>query len=542
MYYIFEVYARDRADEPPYGGKGCEIRYYCRYLCHDSTLNEDAMEQRVALCFLLLSIFAPVLNAQWIPIRTVPLITARQSEMQPSLARGMGNLSIVFDDPLGNLFLNPANAASLTGIVLFTSPTHNSWTNDDRQSVTTDLGSSRYPGTSATSIPFGAFLGGSNLFGGGLVAHQAYQTKTSIDRASLLATRAGQLETRDNTENNMYLFGLFGTRCAEGNAAIAGSVTWAQYGAMDGVNLLYPGSVDLSQNGWTVEYKLGAVGTIHERDRLEFLLGRSIARTSHHVTYPVVGFTDIRPNSDYRTEINKDESSQWLLNASYKRTLHRGWRVGAGITVNWKDHPKIPNYDLANIPRDPGTSLAYNLGLAALWSDTTSLWGIEYIYEPMTSQTWAEAGEQPANPQDQLLPPTFKTIENFFDFTNHIIRVGHRSHTRHPWLEYRFGAQLHIYSYSLDQQDNIAGTARSLSTDWVETTLSGGLSATLGDLQLMYTLQLVLGNGLVGTQSVTFRVAEAARANDILVAPSGELVVNELTLVTHQLALVYSIP
>ena len=84
------------------------------------------MEQRAALCFLLLSIFAPVLNAQWIPIRTVPLITARQSEMQPSLARGMGNLSIVFDDPLGNLFLNPANAASLTGIVLFTSPTHNS--------------------------------------------------------------------------------------------------------------------------------------------------------------------------------------------------------------------------------------------------------------------------------------------------------------------------------------------------------------------------------------------------------------------------------
>jgi hypothetical protein len=454
----------------------------------------------------------------------------------------MGNLSIAFDDPLGDLFFNPAKASSLTGLVLFTSPTRNSWSNDDNRPVITALGSSRYPGASVTSIPFGGFLGSDDIFAGGLIAHQAYRAESSFGQPSVVPAGILQNETKNAIGNNTYLFGLFGTRILERNLSIAGSLSWARYNAMDGVDLLYPGSVDLTQEGWTLESKVGAIGRLNERDRLEFVLGWSILKATHLVTYPNTIFIKQAPTFLYRTEINKDESDEWLLQASYKHAMARGWVLGVSITVNWKEHPKIPNYDLANIPRDPGTSVAYNLGFGAVWSDPKSSWGIEYIYEPIATNTWAEAGEQPREPTNLLLPPHFKTIQNFFDFTNHIIRAGYSSHTKLPWLEYRFGAQLHIYRYSLEQQNNVTHTRRSLSTDWVETTLSGGMSATIADLRLIYTLQLVFGNGLVGTEGTAIPFAATASANDILVAPTGNLVVNDITLVTHQLALVYNIP
>ena len=33
------------------------------------------------------------------------------------------------------------------------------------------------------------------------------------------------------------------------------------------------------------------------------------------------------------------------------------------------DHPKIPNYEIMNIPRDPGTSWSYNLGVGIARDD-----------------------------------------------------------------------------------------------------------------------------------------------------------------------------
>jgi hypothetical protein len=123
------------------------------------------------------------------------------------------------------------------------------------------------------------------------------------------------------------------------------------------------------------------------------------------------------------------------------------------------------------------------------------------------------------------------------------VRVGHSSAAKLEWLDYRFGAQLHFYNYKLHQIDNIARTTRNFATDWLETTLSGGLTARIGSLRLMYTLQLILGNGLVGTATPRFAFAADGgvirNMANFLPAPSGDLVVDGITLVTQQLVFVY---
>ena len=214
------------------------------------------------------------------------------------------------------------------------------------------------------------------------------------------------------------------------------------------------------------------------------------------------------------------------------------------LDVNWKDHPKIPNYALANIPRDPGTSIAYNIGFGVAQNGQRSTWGFEYVYEPITSNTWAEAGEG-VNPGPSPLPANFKTVENFFDFSNHIFRIGLHSKTNLEWLDYRLGAQLHFYKYDLNQNDNIRRTSRSFEQDWAETTLTGGLNVRFSNVQLMYTLQLILGNGMVGTVGgwVTTRTASGdfALEKDFLVAPSGKLLVDKIPLITQQITFVFKL-
>lgn len=484
----------------------------------------------VALLFMLTSL----LFAQGIHIRTVPVIAANQNQFHPSFARGMGNLSIAFDDPLGGPFINPARTARLQQPTIFSSPTLTGWSNGEGRRVDTPVGSSKYPGTSMNSIPFGGFFRIGELFAGGMIAYQGYFAKRSTSTSWGFSSE----KTRRDIASNAYLFGLFGARFPESNVSVAGSVSWADYGAIDGVNLLYPGSEDIKQSGRSLEAKLGVVAELTEVDQLEFLAARNTFKAEHEVTYRSSWWPILPPEPvASRTELNRDESNGWVLHGAYKRQVDEQWKIGGILTVNWKDHPKIPNYDLANIPRDPGTSIAYNLGVGAARYQDSVTWGFEYIYEPITSYTWAEAGEGGGGPS---LPPNFKTVENFFDFSNHIIRVGLHSRSGSGWLEHRLGAQLHFYSYDLEQHDNLRQTSRSASHDWLETTLSGGFNLKFSNLELMYTLQVVLGNGLVGTdRATTTTPGFTARDNDFLVAPAGNLVVENITLLTHQLTFVY---
>ena len=218
--------------------------------------------------------------------------------------------------------------------------------------------------------------------------------------------------------------------------------------------------------------------------------------------------------------------------------LNNGWKLGVMLTINWKEHPKLPNYTIANIPRDPGNSTAYNIGAGFVHYGSKSIAGFEYIYEPITCNTWAVPDEI------SLYPKSYRTIENFFDFYNHILRAGILSQTEYNWLDVRLGIQLHFYKYNLKQNNNVAFTTREVGEKWIETSLTGGLTFKLSNFQILYSLQVILGNGIVGTTGFgnTVRAAYADKAiNNFLIAPSSSLTVDTIPLFSQQITFMYNL-
>ena len=493
------------------------------------------MKKRISILSITF-LFINILNAQEINIRSVPLVSANQEDFQPSLSRGMGNLSIVFDDSIADPFINPAKASKLSGLKLFFSPTRNTWSNKEGTSVNSNFGSAKYRGTKINSLPFGFYLRKDNVFAGGSIAYQSY----SSDRSSTIYPyfySPSNYNDKNDIGNNTYLFGLIGTYLPDLKVSVAGSFSWSKYSAFDGVNLLYPGSYEINQDGWAVNYKLGLLVELSDKEQLDLIFGRSMFKSTHDVIYNYGGviYDYIYP---YREDLNKDESNGWIVHTKYNRVLIHSWKFGAMFTINWKEHPKLPNYTIANIPRDPGNSTAYNIGAGLVHYGSKSIAGFEYIYEPISSNTWAEPDEL------SLYPKTYRTVENFFDFYNHILRAGILSQTEYNWLDIRFGIQLHFYKYNLKQNDNIAFTSRSAEEDWLETSLTGGLTFKLDKFQIFYSLQLILGNGIVETtgsnSSIRFVGAEKA-VNDFLIAPSSSLTVDKIPLVSQQITFMYNL-
>lgn len=495
------------------------------------------MKLRVFIAILFFSLNINLAYSQEIQIRSVPLAGVNQTDFIPSLSRGMGNLSIAFDDPIAAPFINPAKASQLNEVNLFFTPTFNSWSNSDGSPVFSNWGSSKYTGTGVHSLPFGLFLKKDNFFTGGLITYQSYSSERTSRANDIWYNNQISNSTKTVDGDNTFLFGLIGTTIPDMKVSVAGSFSWSKYKALDGVNLLYPGSYDINQDGWSYDLKLGLIGVISETEQVELVVERSKFKSSHEVIYylPYVWYQA----GGYRSELNKDESNSWAVQTKYNRSINNGWKLGAVFNINWKEHPKIPNYSLANIPRDPGYSTAYNLGIGFTHTGEKTTAGLEYIYEPITSYTWATPDEL------SNLPPTFKTVENFFDFYNHIIRGGILSHTDVKWFDYRLGIQLHFYKYNLTQNDNLMHTSRNADEYWLETSLCGGLTFTFSDFQIFYTLQIILGNGIVGTQrSNVFPVmnfASEKSANDFLIAPSGSLTVDNVTLFSHQFTFLYNL-
>ena len=71
------------------------------------------------------------------------------------------------------------------------------------------------------------------------------------------------------------------------------------------------------------------------------------------------------------------------------------------------------------------------------------------------------------------------------------------------------------------------------------------MNLKLSNVELMYTLQVILGNGMVGTNLLrepgflTAASPQSGGVNDFIIAPSGNLVVDKIPLFTHQIAFVY---
>jgi hypothetical protein len=488
----------------------------------------------LALVSALLSAQVPAL-AQLVPIKTVPVAAGDQFLLFPSSNLAMGGVSLALPDTLGDPFANPATGSRLEEDIFFGSPT--------LYRISNGNGSGR-------SLPIGTLFRSGDWFGGGAVSLQEIE---GARRNPWVFTRFAwdpgppQILS-EGSARNLYAFGFLGHRFPDLGLSIGVSGFWADLGAVDGVDLLYAMSQRIQQSGHSSDLRVGILKEWEGDRSLELLLPRTKLRMKHDVTYmdlvwePIAPDTIPQPRWKDRVEENLDYTDTWGAHMVYRRPLNRGgWVIGWSLTGNWKDHPKIPNYEIQNIPRDPGNTWAYGLGIGLSKSEGPSRFAVDLVLEPIRSETWADAASDTTTMKGDIIPAGEKTVENDFRFTNALVRAG--GAVDYQWATFRAGLQIRSISYDLDQFNRVEAVQRDQSESWMEWTPSLGASLNLPGATVHYTARFTTGTGRPGTNTrwTDDRALAVAAAADFILAPSGPLTLQDARVTTHQLAVVVPI-
>jgi hypothetical protein len=500
------------------------------------------MRRALTLATLLAAWTTPV-TAQLISIRTVPVSQSHQFDILPSTTRAMGGISIAAPDSLLDPFVNPAKGARIGLGHYFGSP--------GVYSVSSRAGAGR-------SLPVGALASLGSWFGAVSFALQEVDLSNEFNVGPISLSTCPECEsagletgTAERSHGNEYAYMMIGRELGGTGLSLAGSVTWYGLSAVDGVDLLYAGSSRIKQYGHSLDLRVGVLKEWQDNRTFEAMLLHNRFRMTHDVFY-LDNFWD--PGRQQfaqqpRFEGNLDRTSTWGLHLEYEQPLSSGWRVGWLATANQKSHPKIPNYEIMNIPRDPGHSSAFNLGLGlARQRGATTTFGIDIIYEPIWSYTWADSEDPLPTSNGGVIEPGGKTIENRFRFSNAGLRMGIGDEVTMKGSSSAIGFQLGLgvqsIHYWLDQTDNVQLSSRSLEEQWFEWSPTWGLSFRFTDLEVRYRGSTTHGTGRPGVRGnggdlVLASAAESAGSN-ILVAPSGPLTLTDVAVVTHQIS--FSLP
>jgi len=244
-----------------------------------------------------------------------------------------------------------------------------------------------------------------------------------------------------------------------------------------------------------------------------------------------------------RVEHNPDRTNTWGLHLQYQRPLVDSTRrIGAIFTANRMSHPKIPNYEIMNIPRDPGYSSAFNVGVGMSETQGPVTFGLDAIFEPIWSHTWADAAAPVVTAGGATLPAGAKTIENRFTFTNAILRAGlsrdFKLEAPDSRLRTQLGLQLRAINYHLDQYSHVLAAGREQEESWSEWTYTLGTSLHFPELEVHYRWRSTSGTGRPGLATPGFGIEDRAIAasggRNFLVAPAGEIALTPVRVSTHQ--------
>ena len=504
------------------------------------------LSRRSALLLLVacLSVPAAPVTAQLVQVKTVPVASGDQFLLLPSGNLAMGGVGLALPDTLGDPFGNPATGGRLAESIFFGSPTY--------YGISDRNGSGR-------SLPLGALFVSGDWFGGGALSLQELK---GAERDQMVwplfldipawSSRAWPMPgptpaLSEASARNVYAFGMVGFRLPRSGLSLGVSGSYADLGAMDGVDLLYAQSLEIHQSGHISDLRFGLLKEWEGDRSLEVLLLRNRVRMQHDVTYlnliwePVPPDTFPIPQWQARTEENLDYTDTWGAQLAYRRPLNqRGWKLGWSLTANRKDHPKIPNYEIQNIPRDPGNTQAYSLGLGIAKTQGPARFGADLYLEPIRSETWADAAGDTTSAQGGVIKAGERTIENDFLFTNVHIKTGAAFDYRKA--TFQAGLQVRSISYELDQFDRIQLEKRTQDESWMEWTPSLGVSLNLPGIRIQWVSRVTTGTGRPGTRWTNNRIDEASGAvplsSDFILAPSGPLTLQDARVTTHQLSLV----
>ena len=488
---------------------------------------------------------APALGgAQVISLKTIPVAAGDQFLIFPSQNMGMGSVSIALPDEWLDPFVNPALGARISGSRMFGSPVFYDISGADG---------------SAKTLPLGALFASGSWFAAGTLAIQQLQTgddnvfdgpvPLAVERTGWIVPPwwggGGELLS-DQSASNLYAFGSVGRKL--GKTAVGVSAFYGNLNAVDGVDLLYALARNIDQYGHVADVRLGALHDFGGGRSLEVLGLRSVFSMTHDVTYvdwiwdpaPVCNDSIYGPipcpgRIEERMERNLDRTETWGFHSRYQQPLtNTGWRLGAIFTANRKTHPKIPNYELMNIPRDPGTSWAYNAGVGLSRTMGPARFGLDLVLEPIWSHTWAAADTALTTASGGTIPLGGRTVENRFAFANAHIRLGVAREDRRTGLQ--FGLQVRSISYRLDQTDLVAESSRVQRENWMEWTPTWGASLKFPEFEIRYQGRVTTGTGRPGVAWTGVRGEMVTMAADFIPAPSGPLTLQDARVLTHQVA------
>lgn len=355
----------------------------------------------------------------------------------------------------------------------------------------------------------------------------------------IVSGRSQQL-LRERTNNNLYITGLFGTDLPDSDLSLAGSAFYGSLNALDGVDLLYPNSRRIDQFGYMADVRFGVLEENADGISRELVFVFNRLSMTHDVYRTAVVTEGQQSSVREVVERNLDRTNTVGAEYTYRHRLGDSWRIAGSLTANRKMHPKIPNYELMNIPRDPGDSWAFNAGLGIAGEADKLTFGVDMIYEPIFSHTWAKAAQPIENDDGEIVVyPGQKTVDNRFQFGNTIFQTGLKREGQ--WTEFQAGVQIHTIRYWLDQQRFTTGTQRDQYESWSEWTAGLGAGVNLPELSIRYQLRITTGTGRPGTAVSTWGNAREsadrmAVSGDFLPAPEGPLTLNGTKVFTHQLS------
>ncbi|HDL19100.1 MAG TPA: hypothetical protein ENH29_08600, partial [Bacteroidetes bacterium] len=440
------------------------------------------MKIKLFLLILFALRFTISVNGQLIAIKTVPLATGDQFMIFPAKYAGMGNLSIPVDDPWLDPFVNPAKGLHLNRSYLFSSPS--------LYRITNDYGA-------AETLPVSGFYRNGNWFGAASFSIQQLESNFTEQNFRTVPIRQN---LSDSFSENVYLFGALGKRLANLNTSIGFSFFAANLQAMEGIELLYPNSREIKQNGSMYDFRLGLVHKMKDGQSVEAVILHNRYNMTHDLKYIDRSIIDDSwrvSSTGFRREKNSDKSRTWGVHLRYRKQIPgSNWHFGGILTGNWKSHPKIPNYELMNIPRDPGNSQAYNIGLGFAEIDQDTIVGFEFIYEPIWSSTWAVAANEISTAGGGLIPKGSRTVDNRFAFSNYILRWGISKEA--SLFGFQLGLQFRRISYLFEQTDYVRIIRRRQKEHWAEWTVSWGIMVNLHSFRLHYNGRILFGTGRPG--------------------------------------------
>lgn len=479
-----------------------------------------------ALLPLLLSV---PLHAQSISLKTVPIATGEQFVVFPSRTIGMAGLSLAHEDSLFGSFANPARGALLTGTWVAAAPAFYGATVDN---------------VGGRTLPLTVVHGGANWFGAVSVAIQQID---SPERQQWwwLAEVQDALDNVliDDEASNSYLYGSLGRKLGSGRTAIGASAYYAELNAMDGVGQLYARSASIQQSGTIRDLRLGVTHQLAGERRLEGMIGNSSVDMTHDVVYVTGGMWG-GPGPTWQdpvvsTEHNLDRTTTWSASLRYTAPLAPGTRLGAILVGNTKSHPKIPNYELVNIPRDPGNSALFAAGAGLSAREGPDLLGLELLLQPGRSHTWAFADTAIVNAAGSTIERGEKTVDNRFTFANWSLAAG----WQHDWKSsaLQLGLRLNRYGYELEQKNFLRASERTTRESWIEWSPSWGFMLKLGRGEARYSGRFVSKGfdfpsflGGAETDAIIEFPAQPG-GGDFLVAPTDPVMLPDFRVTLHQL-------